>query len=865
MFFFTNFVFKNLRSMARRLRTLFILQLLLCLLPVGVNAQKKSPQSKAAIYTSLPSGYTRVGTTQLYQRTTSSAIDIIGAFGSSYYSSTFADAGYRVAMKVGSYSAVNVNCLNGTTNNGVRFSASIEQQETLARIVYTLTNTRSTDVTVSLGIHADVMIGSNDRAPISRRKDSAGNTYGLTMKHGNGAQLCALFGSGLVGVTGVSDYWFGYYTNNNSAAAMVGQYTSGSNYMVENGSYDSGMGWCWKSQQLPAGSTATFSWLIGVGEVDLEPKSDFTVTPVSLDDWNDLSKTHRLTVSGVYQSPAGQQGLIEYAVEDSNVWTALTGTLRSGDAFTNTLTAMFTPGRSTHIIKFRTRDQVGNTRLLPTLEYLDVSYQTVGGITAATYSGAPIVQRALTCSLPEGQYVFTAYKNNVNAGTATFNIEGVFPYTIGRKTYEYKIAPKPLAGQVAVTAQNIAYNGTALTPAWRFTDAAFAKLVAGQDYEATWTDNLLPGVATLTVSGIKNYTGTLTCQFEIAKAPLTADLYTLTIPEAELIEDGQTHGATVTVADGVGPAVIRYASNASAAPSETAPASAGTYSVYLQIGEGTLYKGMASTLMGTFTIYRLDEDDWQAIQNLALQLPLAGSQQTWDVSGGKGSVSTLYGLTLDRGLVTGLDFSACSISGDLSAAISRFSHLKTLNLSGNKIGELSTPLPKSIETLDLSGQTIAEPVVLPLEGLSDGSLADHLPTILRYNHSAQDFTGAVTLLLTAADDVKLRLVSSGGKVWLEAASTPCVYRGARGDIVSCDVTSSSAANGSKLNVTLAFRDGDANFDGQVTTADAEAAAQYVFGDYVGKPFNLTAADLWKDGVINVKDVVRIVSRTTSAQ
>jgi hypothetical protein len=269
--------------------------------------------------------------------------------------------------------------------------------------------------------------------------------------------------------------------------------------------------------------------------------------------------------------------------------------------------------------------------------------------------------------------------------------------------------------------------------------------------------------------------------------------------------------------------------------------------------------------MGTFTIYRLDEDDWQAIQNLALQLPLAGSQQTWDVSGGKGSVSTLYGLTLDRGLVTGLDFSACSISGDLSAAISRFSHLKTLNLSGNKIGELSTPLPKSIETLDLSGQTIAEPVVLPLEGLSDGSLADHLPTILRYNHSAQDFTGAVTLLLTAADDVKLRLVSSGGKVWLEAASTPCVYRGARGDIVSCDVTSSSAANGSKFNVTLAFRDGDANFDGQVTTADADASAQYVFGDYVGKPFNLTAADLWKDGVINVKDVVRIVSRTTSAQ
>lgn len=845
-------------------KKLLVLQLLLCIGLVSVDAQKKVPQSKASIYSSLPSGYTRVGTTQLYKKTTATAIDIIGAFGSKYYSSTYNDAGYKVALQVGSYSAVSVDCLSGTTSNGVKFSASVEQQETLARIVYTLVNTTSKDVTVSLGIHADVMIGSNDKAPISRRKDSAGNTYGLTMKNGNGAQLCALFGTGLVGVTGVSDYWFGKYSCNQSASAMVGQYSSGSNYMVENGSYDSGMGWCWKKQQLPAGSTATFSWLIGVGEVDLEPKSDFTVSPVLLDDWNDLSKSHTLTVSGVYQSPAGQQGLIEYAVEDSNVWNTLTGMLRSGDAFSNTLSATFTSGRSTHIIKFRTRDQVGNTTLLPALEYADVSYQTVSGITDVTYTGEAFEQESLSCSLPVGQYVFKSYKNNVNAGTASFDIEGVFPYSIGRKTYYFEISPKPLAGQLAYTSQSIVYNGTALTPAWKFTDQTFSKLTAGTDYTVSWKDNILPGVATLTVTGINNYTGTLTSQFEIDKAPLTSELYTLTIPTAEFFDDGKPHGATVTVADGVGNAVLRYSSANNEALSENAPVGAGTYSVFLTIDEGTLYHGMSSTMVGTFTIYHLDEDDWQAIQNWASLLPTVGSVHIWDISAGKEAVGTLYGLTLEKGQVTGLDFSDCNLTGDLSNAISNFKHLKSLNLSKNHIGELSSLLPKTIQNLDLSDQTILEPVELSVNDVADGSLLQHLPSVLRYNHSGQNFSAAVTLLINAADNVKLRFVCSSGKVLVESASSPCVYRGTNGDVVNADVNSSSVAKGSKLNVKLTFKEGDVNFDGLVTTEDADAVAKFVFDDMKGAPFNFSAADLWKDDVLNVKDVVKIVSLTLSA-
>ena len=245
-------------------RNLYILFLSLCLWMTAVCAvaqssgTRKAAPMKASIYSTVPSGYQRVGTTRLYYKKNAN-IDIIGEFNSKYYSSTFNDNGYKVAMKVGSNSAVDVDCLNGTTNNGVRFSAAIEQQAELARIKYVVTNTNSYNVTVSLGVHADVMIGSNDKAPISRRIDTVGQTYGLTMKDGKGAQLCVLFGAGLAGVTAANDFWFGSFTTNSSAAAMVGDYSSGTNYMKENGSYDSGMGWCWKNRIIMAVTSSTTS------------------------------------------------------------------------------------------------------------------------------------------------------------------------------------------------------------------------------------------------------------------------------------------------------------------------------------------------------------------------------------------------------------------------------------------------------------------------------------------------------------------------------------------------------------------------------------------------------------------------------
>ena len=579
---------------------ILLIPILMCCITQGINAQdvpKKSSSSRASQYPSLPGGYTQVGTTQLYYRQYSDAIDMIGYYNGYYYSSTYSDYGYKLSIKVGNNSAVRVDCLNGTTTNGVTVLPSIVQQGELARICYAVTNNNEEDVVISLGTHADVMIGYNDAAPISRRLDTFEQTYGLTMKDGNGAQLCVLFGSGLAGVTAASDFWFGKYSLNSSSDAMVGNYSSGSYYMVENGSYDSGMGWCWKDRTIQAGTTIVFSYLIGVGEVNLEPNSTFEVTPDDQEGWNDLSRPHRLTLTGKYESPAGLDGIIDYAVEDSEDWQALTGTLASGDEFTGSLVATFDVTKSTHKIKFRTRDVVGNTTLLHPIEYKDVSFHDLSGIEDKTYTGDSIFQTNVSCDLNAEHYALKAYKNNMNKGTASFNIEGVFPYTIGRKTYTFTINPQELSGDITIPENVFVYNGQPFTPDWNFTNEGYAALVVDQDYTISWSDNTLPGQGQLTVEGINNYCGTISATFDIDKAQLSDDLFTLTLPEQDITYDEKSHGASISSENGVGNATFYYQKQGEEATTNE-PSEAGEYNILLEISDGSLYYGRERYTVG---------------------------------------------------------------------------------------------------------------------------------------------------------------------------------------------------------------------------------------------------------------------------
>ena len=772
-------------------------------------------------------------------------------------------------------------CEDGGIYDGVRFTSSVEQQGELARICYTVTNTNETDVVVSLGTHADVMIGGNDAAPISRRIDTFGQTYGLTMKDGNGAQLCVLFGSGLAGVTAVSDFWFGGYYTNYDPYNMVGNYYTGDYWMQENGSYDSGMGWCWKDRTITAGSTVVFSYVIGVGEVNLEPNSTFEVTPDDPEGWNDLSRPHRLTLNGSYESPAGLDGIIDYAVEDSEDWIALTDTLTSGDEFTGSLVAMFDATKSTHVIKFRTRDLVGNTTLLHPIEYKDVSFHALSGIEEKIYTGDSLFQTNIMCDLDEDQYELKTYRNNVNAGIASFNLEGVFPYTIGRKTYTFTINPHPLSGELILAESAFVYNGEPFTPEWQFSNESYDNLEYDRDFTLSWSNNKFPGTGTLTVTGKNNYTGFLTAEISIDKAPFKENLYTLTLPDEDITYDEKSHGASITKSEGVGSATISYLKAGENETTTTQPTEVGNYTIYLEFADGSLYYGRERVQVGTFTIYEFNAEEWAILQTVIPQLIEMGWSQPWDVSQGMKSVSTLQGLTIAKGHVTGLnlsgqnlsgtfpyfmlelpqlqtlDLSGNHLSGNIGQYASYMTSLKSLDASGNCFDEVSPMLPVSVSTVNLSGQTIDKVIEIDLKKLTSSYLSEYLPNILFYNHVYQNYSTDIFLSLSTIDEAwGMRMLSQNGQVTLSASSADNVYQGESGDTFNVDVIyNNGSREGSSFRITLNFDEGDCNFDGQVDILDLQTNILYIMEKYSIRPYNFTAANLWKDTKINVQDVI----------
>ena len=458
--------------------TFVLIALLAGAFAMQMNAQEKD-HSRSTIYSYLPAGFEQVGETSVYYNIVycSAAgpgyqygISILGEINGQYYSSTYEyggpGAGFIGAFKVDDYSATYLDALNGTTSHGVTMTARVDAQgEVAARIVYSLTNNNSEAVTVSAGVWGDVMIGDNDFAPLARLKNNSDETYGIKMKYSNaeGAPLlCALFGEGLTGVTPADDYWFGYYRTNYYASEICGAYYDGSYYMVENGNYDSGMGWCWKNRPIEAGETIELSYLISVGEIDFEepivPGEDvftYNVEAYNFDGWNDLAIAHLAHIWGYYEHPYGQEGYIEYQVDGDRGWTRIPTALVSGENYDLPFDMSFNQERTTdHVLQLRFTDGLGNYTDLDGLSWVDVRSFDVSGFENRVYNGSP-QEFVVSINNETFTYVGETYPGEYN-----YTIEGVYAdNTIGINEVPYTIDKAPCEYDVELPFPRIDYDG----------------------------------------------------------------------------------------------------------------------------------------------------------------------------------------------------------------------------------------------------------------------------------------------------------------------------------------------------------------------------------------------------------------------
>ena len=156
-------------------------------------------------------------------------------------------------------------------------------------------------------------------------------------------------------------------------------------------------------------------------------------------------------------------------------------------------------------------------------------------------------------TLYEGTDYTISYSNNVNVGTATVTIRGIGNYT-GTKTATFSINEVARTNisncTITLSKTSYTYDGAAKRPTVtvRYGNTT---LYQGTDYTVAYTNNTRVGTATVTVTGIGNYTGTKTANFTINSAPKT-DISgcTINLSQSSYIYDGGAKRPNVTVKRG---------------------------------------------------------------------------------------------------------------------------------------------------------------------------------------------------------------------------------------------------------------------------------------------------------------------------
>lgn len=169
-------------------------------------------------------------------------------------------------------------------------------------------------------------------------------------------------------------------------------------------------------------------------------------------------------------------------------------TAKQGGNFTGTRTVQFT---------------ITNNTLINAATVKKIANQTYTGkaiepILEVTMKKVPLVKNT--------DYTVT-YANNIESGTATAILTGIGNYA-GTKKITFKINGTPLKGAAVSGITDKNYNGTAQEQ--KITVTLNNKtLTAGIDYKVVYSQNINAGTATVTIKGIKAYSGTVKKTFKI--------------------------------------------------------------------------------------------------------------------------------------------------------------------------------------------------------------------------------------------------------------------------------------------------------------------------------------------------------------
>lgn len=218
-----------------------------------------------------------------------------------------------------------------------------------------------------------------------------------------------------------------------------------------------------------------------------------------------------------------------------------------------------------------------------------------------------------------------------------------------------------------------------------------------------------------------------------------------------------------------------------------------------------------------------------------------------------------------------LDISGNKFTGDagtLASVSDIFCNLTELRADSNYVSGISSFLPQTIETLSMTNQNTGTVAPVNFSGNWDDDIASILPSLMLYDHTEQCYNTKWKLRLTdhsplAEGDDKsawcIDVSMDNGRITVSNVNDN-PYKGASGSPVFVYYPSASPEVADSYCLSnIVFSQGDVNFLGGVDAADLQATILYAFGAYRTNPFNFTAADTYKDGRINIQDVICTVN------
>ncbi len=167
------------------------------------------------------------------------------------------------------------------------------------------------------------------------------------------------------------------------------------------------------------------------------------------------------------------------------------------------------------------------------------SYAQANGIKVSTFVVAPIPNQTYTGYeiKPEVSVSFSgdslhknidfgvSYANNINAGEADVTVKGKGDYKNFSNKVKFTIVTKNISSATIAEITDQPYTGSTITPELIVTDGT-KLLCENKDYIVVYSNNRREGTATVKVSGIGNYSGSLSTEFQIVNMGGTQSFFT---------------------------------------------------------------------------------------------------------------------------------------------------------------------------------------------------------------------------------------------------------------------------------------------------------------------------------------------------